>query len=116
MNNEKQREYFRLKYPVSYRPAFMMDIDSYEIVDVSEYGVKVKIDLDLSFMVDEHFMAYIVFRDGRVFDLSGKVVRIDQGYAGLELSTPLPYKLIRSEALHIIKNFPRDKGDEASVN
>jgi len=116
MNNEKQREYFRLKFPVSYRPAFMMGIDSHEIIDASEYGVKVKIDQDQGFMVDEHFMAYIVFRDGRVFDLSGKVVRVDQGYAGLELSVPLPYKLIRSEALYIINNFPRDKGDEESVN
>jgi PilZ domain len=106
MKDQKQREYYRLAYPGSYRPSFMIDIDNYEIEDVSEYGVKVKVNEDPAFMVDDNFMATIAFPDGKEFDLSGQVVRIDHGFAGLQLNTPLPLSLIRSESLYIINNFP----------
>ena len=106
MKEQKQREYYRLAYPGSYRPLLMLDIDNYEIEDVSEYGMKVKIPEDDAFMVDDNFMAIISFPDGKEFDLSGQVVRIDQGYAGLQLDTPLPLSIIRSESLYIITHYP----------
>ena len=105
MKDEKQREYFRVRFPVPYRPSFMMELDTYEVVDVSEYGVKVRTDQNASFMVDEYFMASMTFPDGRMFDLSGQVVRVENDCAGLELSTPLPLRLIRSEALYVIQNY-----------
>lgn len=105
MNDYNQREYFRLAYPQTYRPCLVVDIDQYEIEDVSEYGMKVKIDQDPAFMIKDTIRAVIAFPDGKEFDLSGKVVRIDKGYAGLQLETPLPLSLIRSETLHIMNNF-----------
>jgi len=106
MEGQKQREYFRLAYPDSYRPSLMMAIDNYEIEDVSEYGIKLKVEEDSGFMVDDDFMAIIAFPDGREFDLSGHVVRLDQSYAGLHLDTPLPLSIIRSETLYVISNYP----------
>jgi hypothetical protein len=105
MKDQKTRDYYRLAYPHSYRPSLMMDVDNYEIEDVSEYGLKVKIDEDPAFMVDDKIMGVIAFPDGREFDLSGQVVRINEGYAGLQLETPLPLSVIRSEHLYIINNF-----------
>ena len=105
MKGERQRAHYRLKFPVPYRPSFMMDVNRYEIMDVSEYGVKLKVDNSPCFMEEENFIASIVFPDGRVFDLSGQVVRIDEGFAGLQLDAPLSISLIRSEALHIISHY-----------
>ena len=107
MKDQKQREYYRLAYPRSYRPSLVMDIDNYAIADVSEYGVKVRVDEDPAFMVDDNIFATIAFPDGREFDLSGHVVRIDNGYAGLQLETPLPLSIIRSEHLFLMNNYAK---------
>ena len=106
VKDEKQREYYRLAYPRAYRPSLIMDIENFEVEDVSEYGLKVRIDDDLAFMVDDDVQAIIAFPDGREFDLSGHVVRIGEGYAGVELETPLPLSLIRSEYLYIVNHYP----------
>lgn len=106
MKNEKQREYFRLAYPDSYRPSLMVAAEDYEVEDISEYGVKVKVSDDLDFVVDDSVMAVISFPDGKEFDLSGQVVRVEEGYAGVQLETPLPVDFIRSEALYVMQNFP----------
>jgi len=106
MKGQKQREYYRLVYPDSYRPSLMMSIDNYEIEDVSEYGIKLRVEEDSAFMVNDNIMATIAFPDGREFDLSGHVVRVDQSCAGLVLDTPLPLSVIRSETLYIIANYP----------
>ena len=105
MKENKQREYFRLTYPKIHRPSLVMDIDNYEISDVSQYGMKVKIDDDPAFMVDDSVIAIISFPDGREFDLSGQVIRIDHGYAALQLETPIPLSVIRSETLFLMNNY-----------
>ena len=102
MNNEKQREHFRLKFPVSYRPSFLVGKDSYKIVDISEYGVKLKLDEPSVFSVKDDFRGFISFLDGMQCSFSGQVVRIEPGFAGLRLSTQIPPVLIRTEALYII--------------
>lgn len=106
MENIKQREHFRLTYPQVHRPQLMMDSDEYEVADVSQFGVKVKVDEDPAFMINDHVMATIAFPDGREFDLSAHVVRLDGRYAGLLLETPLPYSLIKAEALYVMYNYP----------
>lgn len=106
MQNEKQREHFRLVYPENHRPSLIMDVDNYEVENVSEYGLKLKTITDLDFMVDDEIMATISFPDGREFDLSGHVVRLEEGAAGLHLETPLPMSVIRSETLYIMYHYP----------
>ncbi len=106
MLEEKQRQYYRLIYPDSYRPSLMLDVFEYEIEDVSEYGLKVKTDNDPVFMVEDEVLATIAFPDGKEFELSGHVVRVDEGFAGIALDSPLPDSLIKSEALYVIQNFP----------
>ena len=107
MMEEKQREYYRLTYPQSYRPVLTMDFDQYEVEDISEYGIKLKVDADdPTFMLNDHVMAIIKFPDGREFDLSGRVVRTHDGCVGLALDTALPLSLIRSESLYVLYNFP----------
>ena len=106
MNEYNQREYFRLAYPQAYRPSLVIDdIENYEIEDVSEFGMKVRIDNDPAFMVNDSVIGTIAFPNGREFDLSGQIVRINEGYAGLQLETPLPLSLIRSETLYIMTNY-----------
>ena len=105
MKEENQREYYRLSYPDSRRPSLVMDVENYEIADVSEYGMKVKIDNDPPFMVADSIIATIAFPYGKEFDLSGEIVRIDEDCAGLKLETPLPLSVIREESLFLMNNY-----------
>ena len=102
MKDEKQREYYRLAYPQMQRPTLAMGLDEYEVEDVSEYGIKLKIQDELDFILDDQVMATIIFPDGREFDLSGYIVRLEHGFAGLRLLTPLPNSLIRSQAMSVL--------------
>lgn len=105
MKDHKQREYYRLKYPQSYRPCLLVDIENYEIEDISEHGMKFKIDSDQDFLLNENIMASIAFPDGKEFDLSGHIIRIENDYASIELDTILPLSLIRSEYIYISDNY-----------
>lgn len=110
MMDEKQREYFRLAYPEVHRPVLSFEYDQYEILDISEFGIKIKVDADdPTFEMGDEVMAIIMFPEGREFDITGHVVRMQDGAVGLELDTPLPDSLIRSEALNVLYNFPDQK-------
>ena len=102
---QQKREYYRVQYPYSYRPSLTLDVDDYQIEDISEFGIKVKLDDNCALRLDDAVQANIAFSNGNEYELGGQVVRIDQGYAGLILKTPLPLSLIRAEHLYIIKNF-----------
>lgn len=101
---KQKREHFRVEFPSSYQPALKLDTDSYDIHDVSEYGVKFKVDGDNPFMLDELVVANIVFPDSAKLELSGQIVRIDGGFVSMELAAPLPLTKIRAIHLHLLRN------------
>jgi len=102
---ERKREYFRVEFPHSYRPSLTMDVDKYEIEDVSEYGVKFKSTEANEFMLDDLIIGTIIFPDGKDFELSGQVIRVDDCYVSLHLAEPLPLSKIRSEHLYLISHY-----------
>jgi len=104
MNDKNRRVNFRLTYPNKRRASLILDVDNYEVIDVSECGAKVKTNEDTDFVVDDSFMAIIALQDGREFDLSGHVVHVQQDYAGLKFETPLPKNIIKSE-YRLASNF-----------
>ena len=101
---EQKREYFRVAFPRSYHPSLELDIETYEIQDVSEFGVKFKVEGDNPFMANELVIASIIFPDDEKFELSGQIVRIDGDYVSMELASPLPLHKIRAVHLHMIRN------------
>ncbi|MDH5767265.1 MAG: PilZ domain-containing protein [Gammaproteobacteria bacterium] len=106
MSDVKQRQHYRLNYPEVYRPLLVVDVCDYEIEDISQYGLKFKVDDDLSFLIEDEILAVITFPSGKEYELSGQVIRVDQGYVSVKLDTPLPLDLIKSESLHVHYHFP----------
>ncbi|RDH85995.1 MAG: hypothetical protein DIZ80_00545 [endosymbiont of Galathealinum brachiosum] len=100
MKEFNQRAHARVSYPTADRPSLVFDIESYDVVDISKYGLKVFTDNDLAFLKNDSVIALIVFLDGREFNLTGHVVRLGHNYAGLQLDTPLPLDVIEAEAMH----------------
>ncbi len=101
----QKREYFRVEFPHSYRPNLTMSAETYEIEDVSEYGVKFKVETITHFTLDEMVIVSVVFPDGEEYELSGQVVRIDDDAVSLQLLTPIPLSKIRAEHLHLIQHY-----------
>jgi hypothetical protein len=101
---DQKREYFRVVFPRSYHPSLKLDIETYEIQDVSEYGVNFKVEGDNPFMTDELVVACIIFPDAEKHELSGHIVRIDGNSVSMELTTPLPLNKIRALHLHLLRN------------
>lgn len=102
---EQKRQYFRVEYPESYRPSLTTEVEQFSIQDVSEYGIRVKVNENSLLTLERSVLATIAFCDGNAFELTGQVVRINEGFAGFQLATPLPLSLIRSEHLYLIKNY-----------
>jgi len=106
MLTARQRTHFRLTYPKTYRPKFILDDDIFEVENVSQFGVKVKTFKDLDFILQDSIFAIISFPDGREFDLDGQIVRIEEGFICLHLDSSLPPSLIKSEAINIMYKYP----------
>jgi hypothetical protein len=102
---EQKREYFRVEFPRDYHPNLTMSADTYEIEDVSEFGLKFKVETTHPFTLDELVMATIVFPDGEEYELSGQIVRIDHSSVSMLLETPVPLNKIRAEHLHLIQHY-----------
>ena len=102
---EQKREYFRVEFPHSYRPSLAMDVDKYEIEDVSEFGMRFNAGDDNSFIVDDLIIGSIIFPDGQDFELSGQVIRVNDGFVSLQLAEPLPLSKIRAEHLYLISHY-----------
>ncbi|MCW9015116.1 MAG: PilZ domain-containing protein [Gammaproteobacteria bacterium] len=103
MNDHKQRGFYRVAYPRVQRPVLAFEFDQYEVEDISEFGIKIKVDdNDPTFMAGDHVMSMIVFPQGREFDISGHVVRVQDGCVGMQLDTALPKGFVRNEALEML--------------
>lgn len=103
---EHHRDFFRVEFPRTYYPVIHLEHGQFDVVDVSECGVRFKLSDAKRFTVNEDLVAIIQFPDGDIFDCSGQVVRMDEHAVSLILVNPLPLKKIRSEHLYLLNHFP----------
>ena len=99
---KQRREYFRLNYPIAARPSLLTREETYEVIDVSEYGVRFKIPGNSPFLVGEDVRADIRFPDEEVYACNGQINRHTDSEAVILLGTPIPLQKIRSEHIVLI--------------
>ncbi len=104
---EQRREYFRLEYPMSYRPSLKMGGKVFDVVEVSECGIKFLLPKQHSFGVDQKIKANIQFYDEEVFPCEGYIIRIEKDVAVILLSEGLPLHKIRTEHIFLINKSAR---------
>lgn len=103
---DHNRDFFRVEFPRTYYPIIHLEDGQYDVVDVSECGVRFKKSKDKRFSENEDLVAIIQFPDGDIYDCSGQVIRMNEYDVSMSLSNPLPLKKIRSEHLYLLNNFP----------
>jgi len=101
----QRRAYFRVVYPVSARPRLTIEMQIYEVLDISEKGVRFHIGNKI-FPFDEIIKAMVTFHDKENLVLEGKVIRKEEDEVALLLTEAIPYRRIVKEQQFLIKNYP----------
>ena len=108
----QRRHYFRVIYPPDEAPT-VLNAD-YRIVDLSQNAIKFactngsRPHIELGNPVD----ARLQFRDGDIFDVRGKITRIEQSQNGDEtlfvcvLDELVPQDRVNNEQRYLLKNYP----------
>ena len=78
-NKKMTREYFRIKYPEQIeKPKFIINRTYYDILDISENGVKFLCDIysKIDFKKNQEIKGITKLRTNQILSLEGKVKRI----------------------------------------
>jgi PilZ domain len=102
---EQRREYYRVQYPVIDRPVLTVKTGQFEVIDVSEFGVRFKRNDLYVFEPGMQLVVWIRFSDDSEYQCSGEVLRCDQDSVSLRLHTPIPMKRICAESVYLKLNY-----------
>jgi hypothetical protein len=101
----ENREYFRIKYPVSQRPRLVVGTYCCEILELSEVSASVSSggNLDLN---GGPIKAAVSFLDGTRVNTAFTVLRRQDEQIVLRFSPPLPFSIVMAEQRRLLKAFP----------
>ena len=100
-----RREYFRLPYPVTSGAKLEIEGYQYKVGEISERGLRILSGI-ADFEVDTEVQGTLILTMGLRCEVSGKVLRVEDGTAVLKLDRgPSTYDVIR-EQRHLTKTFP----------
>lgn len=99
---EERRRHYRVRYPITRRPSVDVWGRRYEVIDVSEEGVRFHCPDSQGVAAGQPVQAVITFDDTGKADVEGKVVRIEQRRVALQLTVGIPYSRIVREQLHLL--------------
>jgi hypothetical protein len=102
---EQRREYYRVEYPIIDRPVLSAKAARFEVVDVSEFGVRFKQEPMRLYEPGMDLNARIRFNDGNEFECCGKVLRCDDDTVSVLLHKPLSIQRIRAESVYLLMTY-----------
>ena len=97
-NSERRekRGYYRIEYPASMRPTLKIRKHEFEVIDISEKGVRFLFDKNIKF--GRWVNGDVSFYDGEAIGVEGKIVWKDEENIGMFLTIKsIPYSKILSE-------------------
>ena len=78
-NNRERRLYVRVEYPAGAGPRLVIGEHEYEVMDISEKGIKFITDHPDRFCPGlKEVVADIIFRDGKSCEIQGAILRIER--------------------------------------
>ncbi len=101
MPYDRDREHFRIPYPMAARPTFRLVGQSFEVVDVSEGGLKFLVGEADPPPVGEMLSGALTLVRGDTVVVTGRVLRVAEGLVVLQLETYLPFRLILEEQRYL---------------
>jgi hypothetical protein len=106
--NLERRQSYRVIYPQDYHPVLVVRNIEFEILDLSETGLKFKVKENLK-LPGDLFHAEVKLHDDKKIEVMGRIIRITGEHAAMFLVVKkIPYQFILSE-----QAFLRQKNEEA---
>ncbi|NBX68207.1 MAG: PilZ domain-containing protein [Proteobacteria bacterium] len=100
---ENRRQFFRLEYPAKSGPRFLSGGVSYQVLDISEQGMRLGTHSNRGLKVGGKFAGSLTFTGGETFLVYGIVKRITEETVAIQLAKPIPYRIIMAEQRRIIQ-------------
>ena len=97
----QKRRHFRVAYPLSNRPQLLLNGEKYDVVDISEQGIKYCCP-GCGMTTGGALEGVVEFPDGETFDIEGKALRVE---VILQLRKGIPYTQIVKEQMRLIKEY-----------
>jgi len=97
MSHPSEREHYRIQYPAAARPHIAVEGRSFEVIDLSERGVRFRLDEGLSFSLRDEVTGTIRFRRNESVEVMGVVVRVTGREIALKLDVGVPLRSIIEE-------------------
>jgi hypothetical protein len=97
-----RRNHYRVTYPFAERPMFEIGWTSFEVVECSESGLRYELGERHSPTMGSQVSGKVVFRSGETIDVTGDVVRLQNGLVALVLLPPgIPFALVIREQRYL---------------
>lgn len=92
------REYYRVAYPTQARPRLMVQGHTFDVVDISERGIRFKLlDSVPPPGVGNEVRGTVRFRRGDTVDVRGTVLRLDGREVAMHLDDGIPLRVVMEE-------------------
>lgn len=93
----ERRQCYRVIYPEDYHPTLMIRNTEYEILDLSETGLKIRLKENTK-LPGDLFHAEVKLHDESTIEIMGRIIRITGEHAAMFLVVKkIPYQFILSE-------------------
>ncbi len=103
---EDQREHFRIRYPIAGRPGLSLLNYVFEVIDVSEHGIRFAGNKINQLQVEMELPATITFSDGSSLKVHGRILRVDKKVVVMYMPESIPFVKIVAEQRFIKMNYP----------
>jgi hypothetical protein len=92
-----EREHYRIQYPAAARPRIVIDGRAYEVIDISERGVRFRVGDDTKMDVGDEILGQVRFKRSDPVIVTGSVLRIAGREVAAKLATGVPLKTMIEE-------------------
>jgi hypothetical protein len=106
-NYSKHRQYYRIRYPLSYRPKIRIQNEDYGgvVVELSERGVRFICEGNIILSEGSALEVNITFRDGESFELTGEILRVTKEGVIVRFLDWLPLSRVMKEQIYLRNHF-----------
>jgi hypothetical protein len=101
MTFHSEREHYRIQYPTAARPRIVIDGRAYEVIDISERGVRFRVGEEFPFNVGDQLTGQVRFKRSDPVIVTGTVLRIAGREIAAKLETGVPLKTMIEEQRYI---------------
>ncbi len=101
MSGPSEREHFRIQYPAAARPEIVLHGRVYDVLDISEQGVRFRGDDEIAVAVGDPLAGQVRFRRTQPVEVRGTVLRVAGREIAAKLDAGVPLKVMIEEQRYL---------------